>query len=208
MNDRLAVQVASFPTGRSISIEYVGAAEESLRWRRLCGELVSWVFVERPVLTVTLSPVSHSWARFVADKHQLECTELACDRTRLLLLLVPSRCSRILLEDACSDEEFERGLLWLSSPSSDIVSQAEQMFRARAMAGVDEQGLCVADHEAISCEADGQMIVWCRPSRSDIEFAEFLGRIADSVDVSWSKGEATQSPCSGTRHKNRDDERR
>jgi hypothetical protein len=171
------IKVESFPRGRLISIDHSATDEEFRRWQQLRTEVVVRAYYNRSALIITLSPTTLSWAASIAIEHNLHYSEIICDEIQLSLLQIPS-CSRGLLEDVSTDEEFVRGLLWLSYPIDNIEDQASQICRIRMKTQTNEQDLCETDYEVLTCEADGLMIIWCNGDLSSTEFNEFLDNSA------------------------------
>lgn len=180
----LQLEVKSFEAGRSVYARHLPSDEALVVWKSLRTELVVWSYLGRSALVITLSPTSSSWARFAATESQTRCVETVIDGEEVLLLHIPN-CTRAILEDLSTEEDFVRGLLLLASSATQDATTAQRILRARANAGSDERCMCVARTEVLSCEADGRMLLWCGGARDDLELRSFLGGVHSDMEVQW-----------------------
>lgn len=182
-----AIDILFFSKGYILSAEDLGTDEEFSQWQTVRTRMLVWAFHERPALIITESPLPSSWARWAAGQSHFNISELEHNSTTLLVLNVPT-CSRELLEDAGSDEEFTRGLLWFSYPTNDSAElQACTILHTRATANTDEKKICSTEYEVLSCEADGRMLVWCSPNRDESALDQWISETNRSTSLQLQK---------------------
>jgi hypothetical protein len=177
MRLRMRITYTAFDTGCAITLERP-SAQYFEQWKEFRTAFLVWSFVGRPALAITLSPQPNSWSKDLAERLHCELERFTFGGVDLEAICLDT-CPGSLLEDAGTEEDFWRGLLWFSSPTADVNAQVESIYRAKTSAVESSR---VTPYEALSCDNDGRTLLWCRPCE-DRRAQEFLRTMESRFDL-------------------------
>jgi hypothetical protein len=129
--------------------------EQAHGWARVLTRVVDRAYAGRAALAITLSPAPWSFGRTVPG------SELARIADADHLLSPVARCSSEFLNELVESEDFQRGLLWLTSLAWGDVRSAERTIRALDITAVEP----TCNEETLLCTDDGRALHWIQPGR-------------------------------------------
>lgn len=177
--------LGSIEFGLSIPLESIDAY---WAWQKIVTKFLFYAFLNRPACLITVAPQKWSLGRELTNE-----PEIIIDSKPYLLAFRDS-CSAELLADVAESEDFQRGLLWLSSLSKE--NEAEIVDHIRAI--IDSNYLLNIpriNEELLICGSDGNAIYWfnypqplCDVINIVSELAQSVGWDFDATPVEFSTG--------------------
>jgi hypothetical protein len=125
---------------------------EKREWQSLISYMVRYAYLERAAALVTADPAKWSLANSLSEGHT-SATKIG----RYLVTKI-ERCSAALIEEIVESEDFQRGLLWMTSTDDgDAHLWAELSF--------DERGLPLVPGKAevLALLDDARRVHWIHP---------------------------------------------
>jgi hypothetical protein len=161
----------------------IASSSDLALWGAIRREVLSHAFGDRTACLITVDPQPRSLGRELSD-----APPRVIDGRRYLVHFVAS-CSDQLLADVAASEDFERGLLWLTSIGPADEDRVRQLVRAISSAGV---GVPVTLEELVMCVDDDRMLWWLNSTRPNNDVLTNVRRLAN--DGGWTFNDAAPEP--------------
>jgi hypothetical protein len=140
------------------------SADAVVAWRGMWVEILTYVYLARPVYLITVDPQPWSLMREFCDAPTKEIGN------HRYLIVFKDHCSERLLRNVAESEDFWRGLLYFSSKYSDELANIYSLAPISTAMPPP-----LADcRDVLICVADGNLLWWVNPGRSISELTTFF----------------------------------